>query len=69
MAGRIFAIQRDNTLQAMEEAPYADEDLFQRLLSDYPDLLVGDQIDEASPRRWMLVSREVGVASRLGCCG
>jgi len=61
MGGRIFAIQEDGTLHPMAEAPYADEDLFQRLLSDYPDLLVGEQIDEASPRRWVLVSREVGV--------
>jgi len=61
MAGRIFAIQKDGTLHPMTEAPYADEDLFQRLLSDYPDLLVGEQINEETPRRWMLVSREVGV--------
>ena len=61
MAGRIFAIQNDGSPHPMTETPYADEDLFQRLLSDYPDLLVGDQIDEAAPRRWMLVSREVGV--------
>jgi hypothetical protein len=28
------------------------------LLARYPSLLAGDQIDPASPRRWVLISRE-----------
>ncbi len=33
------------------------------LLSRRPNLLVGDQIDGDDPRRWLLVSREVSLAS------
>jgi hypothetical protein len=47
----------------MFEQPYAAEDDFQKLLADYPNLLAGDQIDRISPRRWLLVAREVAVAS------
>lgn len=61
MAERIFLLQGDGTLRAMNEAPYDSEDLLQRLLERYPDLLAGDQMNEAAPRRWLLVSREMGV--------
>jgi hypothetical protein len=33
----------------------------QSLLEKHPDLLAGDQIDEVNPRRWLHVSREIGV--------
>jgi hypothetical protein len=45
----------------MTERPYSTEDLLQNLLEDYPELLVGDQIDADVPRRLLLVSREFGV--------
>jgi len=45
--------------------PYANEDLLQRLLADYPDLLAGDQMDKTVPRRWLLVSREVAGACMM----
>ncbi len=45
----------------MNEAPYEAEALLQRLLADYPDLLAGDQMRSSSPRRWLLISREVSV--------
>ena len=61
MSGKIYLIQENDTLQAMSEQPYLNEDLLQTLLEKYPDLLAGDQINEAMPRRWLLVSREVGV--------
>ena len=61
MSGKIYLIQENDTLQPMSEQPYANEDLLQTLLEKYPDLLAGDQINEAAPRRWLLVSREVGV--------
>ena len=61
MSGRIYLLEENGTLQSLSEQPYASEDLLQTLLEDYPDLLAGEQIDEAAPRRWLLVSREVGV--------
>lgn len=61
MTRKIYLIRDDDTLQDLSEEAYASEDLLQTLLEKYPDLLAGDQINEASPRRWLLVSREVPV--------
>jgi hypothetical protein len=63
MTGSIYLLQPDRQLLAMTEQPYDSEALLQALLADYPDLLVGDQIDPAEPRRWLLVSREMPVPS------
>jgi hypothetical protein len=61
MGGTIYLVQNDKRLLEMTEAPYSSEDLLQRLLADYPDLLAGDQIDSGEPRQWLLVSRELGL--------
>jgi hypothetical protein len=45
----------------MSEQPYGTEDLLQGLLAKYPNLLAGDQIDSVTPRRWLLIYRELGV--------
>ena len=64
MNGGIFLIQENGELVEMTEQKYDSEDLLQELLSKYPNLLAGDQIDSESPRRWLLVSREFGVPSQ-----
>lgn len=61
MGTGIFAIQEDGQLIEMSEAPYASEDIFQEMLEQYPNLLAGDQIDSDSPRRWLLVQREMSI--------
>ncbi len=61
MTGRIFLIDQNGSLTGLTEAPYNSEELLQRLLADYPDLLAGDQIDIENPRRWLLIAREYGV--------
>lgn len=66
MTGRIYLVQEDSTLQSLSEQPYGSEDLLQTLLEKYPDLLAGEQISESAPRRWLLVSREVGVPGEEG---
>lgn len=65
-AGRIYLQQENGSLREMRESPYASEERLQDLLVDYPDLLAGDQMDEEEPRRWLLVSREVGVSVEEG---
>jgi hypothetical protein len=40
---------------------YDSEELLQRLLADHPHLIAGQQIDESSPRRWLFITREMGV--------
>lgn len=61
MGGKIFVIDGNEALRELVEAPYASEDLLQQLLAKHPDLLSGDQIDKDTPRRFLLVSREVEV--------
>lgn len=58
----VFLLQGEDSLVAMEPGQFASEDDFQRLLSRFPELLVGDQVDPQSPRRWILVKRELSVA-------
>jgi hypothetical protein len=54
----VFVLQGTDSLVAMQPAEFAKEDDFQLLLSRFPALLVGDQIDPENPRRWLLVKRE-----------
>ena len=54
---------RGEQLVEMREQAYDSEDLLQALLAKYPDLLAGDQL-AGSPRRWLLVKREIGVPDR-----
>lgn len=61
MAGGIYLI-RDEELVDLSEQPYESEDLLQELLAKYPNVLAGDKID-ATQRQWLLISREIGVAS------
>lgn len=55
-------LKQGTELAKMIEAPHEAEDVMQRLLADYPDLQVGDD-DRSERRRWLLVKREIGVAS------
>jgi hypothetical protein len=66
MPGSIFILQEDGRVIETRETPYNSEDLLQRLLADYPNLLAGDQINPAEPRRWLLVSREMRVSGDEG---
>ena len=59
----VFLLEGEDKLVGLEPTQFATEDDFQRLLSRFPELLVGDQIDPESPRRWMLVKREQTVGT------
>lgn len=63
MSGAIYLVHPDGQLIAMTEQGYVSEDRLQRFLEEYPDLLAGDQMDGAEPRRWLLISREMSVPS------
>ena len=53
----------DGELVEMTEQPYGTEDLLQKLLADHPKLMDGDQAYGDEPRRFLLVSREMGLSS------
>jgi hypothetical protein len=61
MPGGIFLLDPTGELTEMAETAFAAEVDLQKLLADHPGLLPGDQIDPVAPRRWLLVSREVGI--------
>ena len=58
MQGQIYLKGGEGGLVEMSEQPYESERALQTLLSDYPGLLAGDQMDPDSPRRWLLVATE-----------
>lgn len=66
MSRAIFLIQEGGQLVEMREHAYDSERFLQQLLADYPGLLAGDQIDQAEPRRWLLIRREAGVPAEEG---
>lgn len=63
MNAGIYLVKGDDQLVRMDEQPYDSEDLLQELLAKYPNLLAGDQMDSARPRRWLLIKREAELAS------
>lgn len=69
MGDAIFLLGAEGELVELVEEPYASEDLLQELLACYPRLLAGGQIDNASPRRGLLVSREAALPSEEGGSG
>jgi hypothetical protein len=59
----MFLLNGDQLVE-MREQPYDSEDLLQKLLASYPDLLAGGGELAGAPRRWLLVKREAGVPDR-----
>ena len=57
----IFLISDEGGLVRLEQTPYASELDLQQLLARYPELIPGDQIDSAAPRRWLLIDRETNI--------
>jgi len=66
MAGKIFVLRDDGVLTALTQEPYSNEDFFQGLIEKHPDILAGDQINPDNPRKWLLISREMGVPNEEG---
>ncbi len=62
-SGLIYLIQDGGQLVEMAGQPYDSENLLQELLATHPNVLAGEQINSAAPRRWLLISRELGLAS------
>ena len=63
---RIYAISQEGRLEPLEEQAFPTEDELQSLIADHPELLDGEQIRPGDPRRWVLVTREKGIAESQG---
>ena len=66
MGERIYAISQEGRLEPLEEQAFPTEDELQSLIADHPELLDGEQIRPGDPRRWVLVTREKGIAESQG---
>ena len=55
VSGGVFLLRGEDDLVPMIEAPYDSEDVLQRLLAKFPDLLAGDQMGGGEARRWLLI--------------
>ena len=66
MAGKIFVRHESGKMTELTQQHYENEDFFQTLIEDYPSILAGDQINPEQPRKWLLISREMGVPSEQG---
>ena len=62
MSDRIYILSESGDTEPLAEERYKDEDALQALIADHPELLAGEQIDPDVPRRWLLISREIGIA-------
>lgn len=64
MWGSIFILDNNNKITELKESKYISEDIFQELIEKYPNILAGDQITPDNPRRWIFISREMGVPDK-----
>lgn len=65
MASGIFLIQ-DGKLTEMAQQEPEKEKVLQDLLARHPSLLAGNEINPEAPRRFVLLARELGLASEEG---
>ena len=66
MAERIYIRGEGGKLEPLQEEPFTTEDELQRLLAEHPELLDGEQMRPGDPRRWILITREKGIAETSG---
>lgn len=66
MTSSIYVLDKSNNLIEMRQQYFETEDIFQQLIEQYPNILAGDQINSNDPRRWIFISREMGVPSETG---
>jgi hypothetical protein len=61
MEEQIFILNKNQSLEELNESEFVTEKQFQELLENYPKLISGSQINPDNPRKWILISREFGV--------
>ena len=66
MTESIYHLNEQGEIEPMTEERFEKEDKLQKLVADHPELLSGEQMDPADPRRWILVKREQGIADIEG---
>ena len=62
MTERIYTRDREGRLEPLEEEHFAKEDELQALIAEHPEVLDGEQMRPGDPLRWILITREQGIA-------
>ena len=62
MVKRIYIRAERGRLEPLEEECFSTEDELQALIAEHPELLDGEQVRPGDPRRWILITREKGIA-------
>jgi hypothetical protein len=65
----VFVLNDSQGLVALNPSEFVSEDDLQQLLEKYPALLSGNQTDDGTPRRWLLVKREKMIPAEDGGSG
>ena len=63
---QIYHLNEQGELEPMREEPFDLEDNLQELVAGHLELLSGERINPDSPRRFILVDREQGIADIIG---
>lgn len=66
MAEQIYHLNESGQLEPMNEESFDLEDRLQELVAENPSLLSGEQMNPESPRRFILIGREQGIADIIG---
>ena len=66
MSERIYRLDGDGQPQPLAETPFALEAEIQQLVATWPEVLAGEAMTPAEPRRWLLVGDEVPVPDGAG---
>ena len=66
MSERIYRLDGDGAPRPLEETPFPREADIQRLIAAHPEVLAGEAMTPAEPRRWLLVDVEVPVPDSAG---
>ncbi len=64
MLERIYIRDANERLEPLKEEPFSSEDQLQVLIARHPELLDGQQVRPDDPRRWLLITREKGIADQ-----
>ena len=65
MTERIYLTTADG-IEPLDETAFAREAELQKLIAEHPELLDGEQMRPGNPRRWLLITREKGIAETTG---
>ncbi len=64
MSDPIYLLGQEDELTRVERTVYKTESELQRLIDRHPELIPGGAIDDANPRRWLVLRSEAGIPTK-----